>query len=888
MFSKFIRASKPSVKAEPAALTAHVTEVVWEGRLQAAMGNDLELLALAKDAPSIDIKLAAVLALTGEDALRQAEREFRTHDRRVHRAVKDRYKTQVERREMRVRAEELIQTAQALLGAPVIPANRLVELDQAWRALDAGLLEAAQKTRFDDVQQGLAKLLRERSEAKRSVSRWIIDARQALARLNASRDGLATPALAPRELLAALTAANEEARAILAALPASPGVTTPDAALIASLDQALQAALQDAAPIEARLMLLDDLQQGSAAQKQPLEEGAVPAAIAQAPIQRWQALAAIADQRAGTALNTRFDAWRRHQDDEKNKRRNDQRQRADASDKAAQQARMQPLMQALARAEEALAAGHLAAALKQMPALQAAAENGGAGAALLARIGRLQAEIARLKGWQHWGGGQARDDLVNAAEALAASVVASSEASPAKVPINQIEKSIEQLRARWKQLDQLGGANSKALWQRFDGALKTAYVPVSAHLTRLSEARLENLAQRESLLNTLDAQNVNSDDSATAPDWKEIARVLAHFQAEWRKLGPLQHTVPHKRQAALRERLKASLARLEEPLREVQQRAKAEREQFIVRARALSEQSQDRDTVAKVRELQAQWQQHAKLLPLPRAVENALWAAFRAATEAVMSRREEALKARNTQQEANLAAREALIVNLQDIAEDAPAAEIKRILATVESEWHKAGSVPANLAAKLDSRFRAARDKARQYLAGSALRKWHGSCDALADKLALCAALEVLTMSSPAAPVELAAIEARWAVLPALPSCWEPVLQARFKAGVEHAAGQGAPQQRDEAASGRLDDLLLQLETALDIASPAAFQAARRSLKLLWMKAAMEERRATSSAPVDVNKTSAAVFGCTHYNAEQRQRLDAILVALRQSLPEGL
>src|ERR1017187_4875900 len=104
MLSKFIRARNPSATTEPASPPAPPMAAVWEGKLQAAMGNDMELLALAKDAPSIDIKLSAVLALAGEDALRQAEREFRTHDRRVHRVVKYRYKTQVEQRETRARA----------------------------------------------------------------------------------------------------------------------------------------------------------------------------------------------------------------------------------------------------------------------------------------------------------------------------------------------------------------------------------------------------------------------------------------------------------------------------------------------------------------------------------------------------------------------------------------------------------------------------------------------------------------------------------------------------------------------------------------------------------------------------------------------------------------
>ncbi len=884
MFSKFIRANNRSAEAAAASSPAAVAEPVWEERLQAAMGNDTDLLAVAKDAPSIDIKLSAVLALTGEDALRQAEREFRTHDRRVHRAVKQRYETQVGRREMSVRAEDLIRTAASLAAEATVPANHLVELDHAWRALDSGLLEEAQKTRFLDLQAGLAKRLREHSEHKRSVSRWSADARQVLTRFDAGCAGVANAALEPGELVAAFAAANRQAEATLAAVPAPEGAAIADADALAALDQALRAALQQSELIGRRLMILDDLQRGTAPQQTDVPDGAAATApLAESPVQRWQASAVIADQGIENALNARFGEWQSIQDKAQRKSQSDRQQRADAKGREVHQERVQALAKVVSAAEEALAGGHLGEAVKHLSILQATPGNGEAGAALQARIDAAQAEVARLKGWQHWGGGQVRHDLVEEAEALARSVAVVEGARPAKLPVGQLEKNIERLRASWKELDRLGGATSKAIWQRFDSALKAAHVPVAEHLNRLNEARLANLTLRKALLDTLDAQYAGGDESGTVPDWKEVARVLAHFQSEWRKLGPLEHTVPHKKRTALMERMKASVARLEEPLHELQRGAQAEREQLIVRARQLSENAQNRDAVAKVRELQMSWQQHARSRPLPHRVENALWAEFKAATGAVMSRREEALKARNVQSDVNRKTREALLERLRQLGQDEPAAETRRSLAVLEAEWQKAGEVPGNQAARLDSLFRDGRDRALQYVAGSAQRLWHGTCDTLVAKLALCDETEALV---PSAPADVSAIEARWAALPALPSRWEPALQARFKSAVDQAGGGRAAQGGETAAcGGALDDLLLQLESALDMPSPAAFQAARRSLKLLAMKNAMEGRRPASPPAADIDTLSAAVFGGARRSVEQGQRVAAIVAVLRLSPP---
>jgi len=62
----------------------------WHEKILAVQGDDKALLQLAHQAPGVELKLAALAGVTQEDALRQAEREFRDHDKRVYRAAKSR------------------------------------------------------------------------------------------------------------------------------------------------------------------------------------------------------------------------------------------------------------------------------------------------------------------------------------------------------------------------------------------------------------------------------------------------------------------------------------------------------------------------------------------------------------------------------------------------------------------------------------------------------------------------------------------------------------------------------------------------------------------------------------------------------------------------------
>ncbi|MBK7517284.1 MAG: hypothetical protein IPI51_17155 [Betaproteobacteria bacterium] len=134
----------PAVLGAAAAAAPAAAGPDWAARLQAAQGDDAALLRIAASAPRLEIKMAAVQALAAEASLRQAEREFRSHDRKVHRLAKQRLEAAVAQREARARAQVLLERAAALVDEADVPINHVVELDPGWHALAADLLEPRQ------------------------------------------------------------------------------------------------------------------------------------------------------------------------------------------------------------------------------------------------------------------------------------------------------------------------------------------------------------------------------------------------------------------------------------------------------------------------------------------------------------------------------------------------------------------------------------------------------------------------------------------------------------------------------------------------------------------------------------------------------------------------
>lgn len=926
-------ATAVAVKSPPPVAAPPAPAVDWTARLAQAHGDDDALLALARtEGVPLPCKQAAVEALQGEAALKQAESEFRNHDRRVHQLAKRRLLAKVAQRQTRELAARLIETARSLVCEADVPVSRGVELDRAWQALDTAAVDPAQRDEFAALTAQLTAQVRQRADLEQQRKRWQADAVQAQHRLQAA----CAEAASGTQDRAWLAGAVDQARGVVDSLPSDRATPAATSSALAGLRHALQiaAALDDhlavldrllAGPTEGAPSAADEPGTGPVAAEPPVAETgddtdtppAAPSQPVDDPQQAWQALAPLSDTHLAALLQARHARWQQARDQARHDRQQQRREQTLARQRVRKGEQGAALADGIALAEAALDAGQLADAHRHLSDLDEALQGADAPDALRVRIAAAQARLAQLRGWQHWAGGRARDELVLQAEALAAATVVDNEGKHgdeaedhgasevdtevARLSIRQRVEVIDTLRARWKELDHLGGAGGRALWHRFDAALKVANEPVAAHVAAVRAARENNLSARHQLLDVLEAVGaatatgpaewvepaVPAGDAAptesegetsaeTSVDARALASALDRFNTEWRKLGPLEHTVPRAARAALVARMEAAVRRVEVPLQAARRQARAQREGLVARARTLAGEApgRGRDLAGEVRALQADWQQHAKALPLARADEQALWTEFKAAIEAAFAAREAVFSAREAEFEAHAAERVALIQHLQVRPEDSPGAQ-RRTLAEVDAAWQRCGPAPRARAAALEADYRAAREGLRQWLDNSAQRAWLATCDALDAKLALCLAREQAAAAD-GAVVDPAAWAASWQALPALPPRLEDALRQRA----------GAAQVDGGDKTPSVDDLLLQIETAWDLPTPLAFESARRERKLMAMKLALEGRRAGVPEPLPVDAAMAHLLGRGGLDGGQRDRLAAVLVAWRQRGPQ--
>jgi hypothetical protein len=872
--------STPAANPESAAAAAQTDSAAagisaeetaaWQARISAAASDDAALLQLAQQAPTVPLKLAAIEALTLEASFKQAMHDFREQDKRLYRAAKSRYETAHGKRVATEEAHTLIAAARTLFQQELVPVNRVVELDRAWSALNVDLLDAELRAEFTALSEQLAAKVRATSERAQSITRWLGVVDNAMAALQSTLPGVAQGDVPPTDTEAPAVTLLELVHG------------TPDATDTRCIDKADagKRLLALASSVVERAKFLQALPALQAADE----------ADEKARIEQWREFPEISDGELHTVLAHRFADWRNASSGERQREHEalSAQERAQRAEKNKQ--RTDAVQRDIEAAEAAQAAGHVADLTKLLGQIDHALKRGPVNASLTQRIDALRREQRRLHEWQRWSGGQGREKLAAEAQALA-------EQASGKVAIKAHADAIEKLRERWKEIDKLGGASNQTVWLAFDGALKAAYVPVAAHLDKLKVARQENLTAREKIVTDLQAAAVKFFPAAqegtatTTPDWRALSHTLDEAQVAWRKLGPVEHTVPRKAlqgDKSLTTRYAAAVQALEAPLKGAYSEARTQRETLVAAAKTLAASDVSaRDTVDKVRKLQTQWQAVAKAQPLPRRDENALWGAFKTATDAIFTARDAARAASEAEFTEKLKAREAIVDSLGALRQATTAADVKRALTEADTAWRAAPDVPKAHAAKLDARYRAARDAASQRIGEITAHAAQARYDALITKMALCDEREKLLdapdSNGTLSEEQASDLEARWNAVTQFPDTWKPKLDARFAGVMVGSASPAAKSSKD--AKSTLPDVLLNLEVACSIESPADFAAARQHLKILALKNAMEGRQTTATTPADIERWLLDAAAWARPDETSRARLAKIIAAVRVRRP---
>jgi hypothetical protein len=435
----------------------------------------------------------------------------------------------------------------------------------------------------------------------------------------------------------------------------------------------------------------------------------------------------------------------------------------------------------VAELEQAIDAGQLAQAEAAAQRIKAAAGGAAIEGRLDARLQRAQARLGQLRGWAQWGASKQREQLIAAAQELLA-------AAP---EVEHLTVAIPALREQWKALNAQGPA-SRGQWETFDRALEQAYRPVAAHRAQEAARRAEARAGKEALLAGWDSALAAHD--WTRPDLVALDALRHQMLRSWRDAP----AAGFRDERALRRRLDALLAALDEGIGAARARVLAQREALIEAVQALAEAPDLRQATAQAKELQERWQREAAAARLPRGDEQKLWRRFRGACDVVFQRRDGLRAEEAAQRQQRLQAREQRLAALAAALESSEPGALQRAVAQFRSEWEPArgGDAP-------DAQERRAREllqRAQQRTASLRQAAYRAQLTALARPGPAAVDDDEAALAAGRRAREDLVLELEMALdLPSPPSSAEArrrrqvaLLQARFRGGT---AGAGAPEE---------------------------------------------------------------------------------------------
>jgi hypothetical protein len=473
----------------------------------------------------------------------------------------------------------------------------------------------------------------------------------------------------------------------------------------------------------------------------------------------------------------------------------------------------------LGKLEEHLGAGRLTEALEIEKQIAGRAASAPLPAGLDRQLKLQLAQLAHMRDWAKWGDDQAREQLIEAAEAL----LTRPDKEREQPDIEALAASVRTLRDEWKKRDATRPA-SRAQWARFDAILTRAFKPVlDFRAKRALEAKAAAQA-RAVLCDELDAW-LASPESAAAP-FKEVEAKRSEFR---RRLGALPGPQTER---ALRKRLDKIFKALDTRLEAARGAEITRREELIAKAQALKD-APVGDAIKSAIALQKSWQETGGV-HLGRKDEQALWSRFHAAANAVFERRDEQRALQNEQR------------------------------AKQDEERAKRDAERKQRGQKREAERQATAQKHEAH---------RGRFERLAARSALIEQLEAAAAAG-GVPQELSAqVAGAWKALPPLGMDGEKALQARLA-----SAPLATPAQLEKGRAER-ESLLLDLEIALAIPSPESVGAQRRERQL---KALQERFKSRSSARAETPEATVARWYSLAAAADgmQAARMAAIVRAL--------
>jgi hypothetical protein len=282
-----------------------------------------------------------------------------------------------------------------------------------------------------------------------------------------------------------------------------------------------------------------------------------------------------------------------------------------------------------------------------------------------------------------------------------------------KAPTTDMQKTVTHLREQLAERNMVG--DLRAAEGRLDALVTQITALEKAEKAEHDAVRAAELAAREAIV--AEAEEIAGHDPAQI-QWKTSSARMNELFESWKTAQKSGVRLGRSNEDALWKRFRAARTVFDRHRRAYfsqldsnNSAAKAAKEKLIADAEALSSSTDWGFAAGEYRRLMDQWKASPRA---SRKDDDALWARFRAAQDVFFTNRQAANDEIDQEYGANLAVKEQLLVEANELLPIKDLAAAKKALQSIRDRWEEAGKVPRGDMGRIEAGLRKVEDAVRQ------------------------------------------------------------------------------------------------------------------------------------------------------------------------------
>ena len=265
-------------------------------------------------------------------------------------------------------------------------------------------------------------------------------------------------------------------------------------------------------------------------------------------------------------------------------------------------------------------------------------------------------------------------------------------------------KALQKLHEDWKEIGPVPQEKKEEIWERFKAASDKINQIRREHYAKLEESQKTNLEAKKALCEK--AEELLNGEYTSVNAWQKKSDELSEIFGVWKTVG----LASKKDNEEIWTRFKAAMDTFFQKKKEFfasmkdKQTENLERKtQLCLEAEALMESTDWKNATEQLKKIQEEWK---TIGPVPKRHTDKIWKRFRAACDTFFNRKNEHFSGRRNEEEANLAAKRALLEQIKAFQLSAIRNENMDAIKAFQKQWLEIGYVPFRQKEAINKEYR--------------------------------------------------------------------------------------------------------------------------------------------------------------------------------------